>query len=190
MRGQAQLVNRNELSRGVDPALQFVRALQRAALGGDEAKHHHLSLRHEAQRLEAARPLIVVLQEEAVHVQLAEQCLGDEVVAALGRPGRAEVTPAHVRGHGHVRGPACDGVVDLADISQVQVLGVLAALGDLGTLGLGRSGKPGWCRRAGGSGSRVRPGAEPHRRMRPARSDQNSSMSGYTSWSIEAGPPR
>src|SRR6185369_5293458 len=77
----------------------------------------------------------VVLQEEPVHGQLREQCLGDEVVPAGGDPGGAEVAAAHVRGDGHVRGLAGDRVVDLLDVPQVHVLGVLAASGDLGALG-------------------------------------------------------
>ena len=109
--------------------------LQPAGFSGDEAEHDHLALRHEPQRLEAAGPLVVVLEEETVHVELAEQGLGDEVVAALGGPGGAEVAAAHVRGHLQVRGPSGDRVVDLADVAQVQVLGVLAAPGDLSPLG-------------------------------------------------------
>ena len=41
------------------------------------------ALRQEAQRLEAARALVVPLEEEAVHLELVQKRLGDEVVAAL-----------------------------------------------------------------------------------------------------------
>ena len=61
----------------------------------DEAEHDELARRHEAQRLEAARARVVVLEEEAVDVELAEQRLGDEVVAALGRP-RERKLPRHM----------------------------------------------------------------------------------------------
>ena len=101
LRGQAELVERHVLRRLVDAALELVLVLERAALGGDQAEHDLLARRHEPQRLEAAGALVVVLQEEAVHVELGEQRLGDEVVAALGRPRRAEVAAAHVRGDAH-----------------------------------------------------------------------------------------
>ena len=73
-------------------------------LGGDQPEHDQLAGRHEPQRLEAARALVVVLEEEAVDVELGEQRLGDEVVAALGRPGGAEVAAAHVGGDGQPSG--------------------------------------------------------------------------------------
>ncbi len=53
-----------------------------AALGGDEAEHDGLALRHEAQRLEAAGALGVVLHEIAVDLDGVEQDLGDRLVAA------------------------------------------------------------------------------------------------------------
>ena len=83
--------------------LSVVLALQLAALRGHQAEHDHLARRHEPQRLEPARPRVVVLEEEAVHVQPAEQRLGHEVVAALGRPRRPEVPAAHVRGDRQAR---------------------------------------------------------------------------------------
>ena len=66
--------------------------VQRAALTG-----RRLGRGFDEQRGEAARALVVVLQEEAVDIELAEQRLGDEVVAALGREGGSVVAPAHVR---------------------------------------------------------------------------------------------
>src|SRR5580700_2393345 len=135
LRGQAELVERDVPGGLVDPALEGVLALQGAALGGDQAEDDHLAGRDEPQRLEPAGALVVVLQEEPVHGQLAEQGLGDEVVTALRRPRGAEVAAAHVRGDGHAVGAAGDGGVDLPDVTQVQVLGVLAAAGDLGALG-------------------------------------------------------
>src|SRR5436305_10743360 len=134
LRRQAELVERHELGRLLDPALEHVRVLQFAALGGDQAEHDHLAPRHEAQRLETAGALVVPLTEEPVHVQLAEQGLGDEVVPARGGPGGPEVAPAHVRGDRHAGGLGHERVVDLADVAQVQVVGVLAPGGDLGPL--------------------------------------------------------
>src|SRR6266498_2015186 len=100
-----------------------------AALGGDQAEHDQLALGDEAQRLEPAGAGVVVFEEEPVDPQLVEQRLGDEVVAALRRPGGPEVAAAHVGGDGHALRPARQRGVDLADVAQVQVLGVVAALG-------------------------------------------------------------
>src|SRR5262245_939632 len=45
---QTELLGRREPGRLVDPALDIVFLLQRAALGGDETEHHHLvALRQE-----------------------------------------------------------------------------------------------------------------------------------------------
>src|SRR5580704_8987384 len=52
--GQADLVQRNELGRLVDPPLQLILGLQLRTLGRDQAQHDHLALRHEPQRLEPA----------------------------------------------------------------------------------------------------------------------------------------
>ena len=112
LRGEAELVERDVLRGLVDPALEGVLVLERAALGGDQAEHDLLALRHEPQRLEATGALVVVLQEEAVDGELGEQRLGDEVVAALGRPRGAVVAAAHVRGHVQPLGPVGDRGVD------------------------------------------------------------------------------
>src|SRR5262249_60038821 len=93
--------------------------------------------RDEPQRLEAPGAGVVVFEEEPVHRQLAEQGLGDEVVAAGGGPGGAEVATAQVGGDGQPGGLVRQGGVDLADVAQVHVFGVLAAGGDLGPLGGG-----------------------------------------------------
>ena len=55
-------------------------------LGADQPEHNALALRHEAQRLEPARALVVELHEVAVHVQLVEQGIGYEVITAPGHP--------------------------------------------------------------------------------------------------------
>ena len=65
----AELVESDEFRRLVDAALERRPWLSSCAgLGGDEAEHHGLALRHEPQRLEAAGALGVVLHEIAVHV--------------------------------------------------------------------------------------------------------------------------
>ena len=101
--GQAQLVQGDVLRGLVDAALEVVGGFQVRALGGDQAEDDLLALRDEAEGLEAAGALVVVLQEEPVHVELREQGLGHEVVPARGGPGGAEVAAAQVRGDGHAR---------------------------------------------------------------------------------------
>src|SRR5271168_3928123 len=59
--GQADLVQRHVLGGFVDAALEVVLGLQLGTLGGDQAEDDHLAGRDEAQRLEAAGALVVVL---------------------------------------------------------------------------------------------------------------------------------
>jgi hypothetical protein len=86
---------RQSWSRGfVDPPLQLIFRLELAALRRHETQHDLLgAFRQEPQGLEVARALVVPLHEEAVDREIVQQRLGDEVVAALGRPGGAEVAP-------------------------------------------------------------------------------------------------
>src|SRR5207247_9920321 len=83
---EAELLPRDVPGGLLDPPLEVVLLFQRSALGGHEAENDHLSLRHEAQRLERTGPRVVVLQEEAVDPQTAEDSLGDVVVAARRGP--------------------------------------------------------------------------------------------------------
>ena len=70
LRRQAELLDRRELRRLVDPPLQLVLRLELAALRRHEPEHDLLvALRQEAQRLEAARPLVVPLHEEPVDLR-------------------------------------------------------------------------------------------------------------------------
>src|SRR6266536_5556545 len=65
LRRQAELLQGHEAAGLVDAPLQLVLGFELAALGGDQAEHHQLALRHEAERLEAAGAGVVVLEEEA-----------------------------------------------------------------------------------------------------------------------------
>ena len=131
LRGEAELVERDVLGGLVDPALEHVGVLEAPALRGHQPEDDLLAGRHEAQRGEPARALVVELAEEGVDVELAEQLLRDVVVAALGDPGRAEVAPAHVGGDAHSLGPVGDRGIDGADVALVRVLGVVATLGQV-----------------------------------------------------------
>src|ERR1700749_2444683 len=61
--GQAELVEGGVLGGLVDPALDEVLGLELAALAGDHAEHDPLALGQVAERLEAARALVVPLAE-------------------------------------------------------------------------------------------------------------------------------
>src|SRR5262245_24189595 len=81
-----QALDRDVLGRLVDPPAQEVDRLERRDLRADEPQRDHLVAGQEAQRLEPACPLGVVLQQEAVDVELAECLLGHDLVAAFGVP--------------------------------------------------------------------------------------------------------
>ena len=154
--------DRQSCSSGTYFAASSMRRLRSSLLSSsrslrrDQTEHDLLARRHEAQRLEAAGALVVVLEEEPVDVELAEQRLGDEVVAALGRPRRAEVAAAQVRRDVQAGRPVGDRGVDLADVALVLVLGVAALARRARRAAPGRSGRRGWCRRAAGRCSRAR----------------------------------
>src|ERR1700760_862862 len=124
---QAQLVGVDELRRGLDATLEQILVLQLGTLGGDQTEHHVLALRDEAQPLERAGALVVELQEVAVDVEVAEQCLGDEVVAPFGRPHRLVVSAAQVSGDDQIVRLAGQSPVDGGDVLLMQGVRVAAA---------------------------------------------------------------
>src|SRR5205807_1146083 len=82
---------------------EVVLALQLADLGGYQAQDYLFPTRYEAEWLEAAGAIGVVLQQEAIDIERAEDFFGDVVVATLGVPGAASVTAADVSGNSNVR---------------------------------------------------------------------------------------
>ena len=86
LRREAELVDVDVTRCLFDPSLQLVLRLELAALRGHEPEHGDLSLRQEAERLEAAGALVVPLEEVPIDFELVEEGLGDEVVAAGRRP--------------------------------------------------------------------------------------------------------
>ena len=81
---RGELLDRDEPRGLLDARLELVAVLQPGSLRRDEPEDDALSRGQEPQRLEAAGAGVVVLQEEPVDVEAAEEGLGDEVVAALG----------------------------------------------------------------------------------------------------------
>src|SRR5579875_1985185 len=86
LRREAQLLERHVLRGLVDASFQVVLRFELRRFRRHEPEYDLLARRHEAQRREGARALVVELEEEAVDVELAEQRLRDEVVAAGRRP--------------------------------------------------------------------------------------------------------
>ena len=66
-----------------DAPLDLLRILEGRVLGGHNAEDDVLALGQEAQGLEAAGPLIVVLEEEGVVVEDLEETLGNLFIRSL-----------------------------------------------------------------------------------------------------------
>ena len=108
--------------------LMVVLGFELAGLGGDEAEHHDLALRHEPQRLEAAGALGVVFHEIAVHVGAVEQHLGLGVVAAGAHEGRFVVAAAQMHRDRHVGGNVRHRRVDQIGVERAELFRIVAAL--------------------------------------------------------------
>ena len=60
-------------------------------------------MRHEAQGLESAGPLGLILEQESVHLELSEQFLSNGVVTAFGVPLAAIVATTEMNGQNDSR---------------------------------------------------------------------------------------
>ncbi len=138
LRRQAELLQRRVFRGCLDPALEIVLALDLAEFRGHQPEHDLLlPLGQEAQRLEAASALGVVFEEIAVDVEVAQEMLGDELVAALGDEGRAEVAAAGMHRHDHVARAAGERCFGHARVFFRQPIGIIAArLGGFALLGV------------------------------------------------------
>src|SRR5262245_50837056 len=142
LRREAELVERDELRRLLDAAFELVLRLKAAALGGDEAEHHHLAPGHEAQRLEAAGARAVVFHEIGVDGDLVEQDLGHRLVAAGGDEGGLKIAAAQMHRLGHAGGQIGERGGDHTGIDVRQLVRIVAAVGDEGAqLGIAQIGE-------------------------------------------------
>src|SRR5437867_5717219 len=82
LRAQAEVLERHVLGGGLDAALEIVLGLERRHLGADQAEHDLLSLGHEPERLEAARAVRIVLNEQPLPAHPPDDRLGGGIVAA------------------------------------------------------------------------------------------------------------
>src|SRR4051812_41770959 len=131
LRRERELFDVDELRRFLDPAQQHVAAFELAALGGDEAEHHGLALRHETQRLEAAGALAVVFHEIAVHPDGIEQHLRHRLVTARRHERRTEIAAAQMHGDRHVGGNVRHRRIDHVGVDFRELVGIVAARGHL-----------------------------------------------------------
>src|SRR5438309_4192938 len=122
---QGQALERLELGRLLDAPPQLRHRLQPRFLRGHETQNDLAIGRHEAQRLEVARAIVVVLQEEALETALANDAR-DWLVAAARVELRLVVAAADVQTEGHARVMADHGVVHL-DAGVDQPVGIAAA---------------------------------------------------------------
>ena len=103
--------------------------LQLAGFRRDEPEHElFLALWEKPQRLEAAGAIAVVFEEIAVEAGMAEQLLGDELVAARGDEGGAEIAAARMHGDRHVGRLAFERGVGEPRVALRQCVGIVAAL--------------------------------------------------------------
>src|SRR6185369_6297169 len=125
-RAERQPGQRHDPRRLVDAPAQLVDGLQARLLARHQPQHHLAVLGHRAQGLEAARALVVVLEQEALEAAAAEDA-GDGLVAAAGVEHRLVVAAADVERERHA-GVAADRRVVHLDARVDEPVGVAAAL--------------------------------------------------------------
>src|SRR5215217_4172241 len=69
LRRETQVLERDEFRGLLDTLLELILGFELRCFRGNEPKHHLLALPHVAQRLEAARALVVELEEEGIDVE-------------------------------------------------------------------------------------------------------------------------
>src|SRR5678816_761259 len=131
LRADAEVLERHELGRLVDPPLELVLGFELRHLGAHQAEYHLLPFGDVAQRLEAAGALGVELEEEAIDVDLGERGLGDVVIAAACEPGALEVAAAGVDANRHVVGDVADRGVDGLRVDRHVPLRIVTELAEL-----------------------------------------------------------
>ena len=127
------LLERYIFWRVAEPALEFIARSGRPDFV-DKPQNDRFSLGHETQRLEPARPIAVVFQEIAVHVDGVEQDFRDRLVATRSDKGRLKIAAAQMHGDGHVGWSIRHGSIDHARIDRRQLIRILTAVRDLGAL--------------------------------------------------------
>src|SRR4029077_10831420 len=86
LRADAEVLERHELGRLLDPPFQLILGLELRDLGAHQAEHHLLPLGDVAQRLEAAGALGVELEEKPTSRELRKPGPGHNSLAPPSAP--------------------------------------------------------------------------------------------------------
>src|SRR6185295_9637596 len=82
LRTEREAIERDERRRFLDPRLQILDGLHPLQLRAHESEDDDAPVGDVAERLERARPLVVVLQQEAIELRASEHLRRDAIVAA------------------------------------------------------------------------------------------------------------
>src|SRR5262245_58049195 len=128
LRREAQLIERNELARFLDTAMDFVPRLEPPAFRGDQAENDGPVLRQYSQWFEASGSRGVVLHEEAVDLDLVEQDFLHGFVATHTHIGGFIIAAAHVHGDRHVGGNIRHRGVDEIAVQLAKLFRIIATV--------------------------------------------------------------
>ena len=140
LRRDRQPLERHEGRRFPNAPDELVHGLPPAALRRHEPEDDDLVLRHLGERLERARALVVVFEQDPLGLHPGEQACGDPVVAAGDEPAARLVPAAEVHPERHARMVADDEVVELEAELQPAVGGPAAGLVELPVAGVEEEG--------------------------------------------------
>src|SRR6266849_6016213 len=123
---EGQPIERNEARRFFDPPLQLLLRLERRLLARYQAEHDHAILGYVLQRRKPTRPLIVVLEQEAIEPRPFKYAR-DRLIVAGGVELALVVAATDVHRERHAGMPLDDRVVHL-DAGVDQLFGIAASL--------------------------------------------------------------
>src|SRR5208337_1100589 len=116
LRRDSEIFEWHELRRLVDAPLHRVFGFQSRRLRADETQTHELLLWHQSQRRKVTGARRIVFEEEAVHLEVVEQTIGDCLVAACRHPSPAQIAAAEMHANRHAGRPLVENAVDGIDI--------------------------------------------------------------------------
>src|SRR3989454_8332432 len=123
LRTERQILQRYAARRLVDPPDQVLFRFELRTLAAHQTEDNGLASRDEPQRLERARACVIVFEQEAIHLQRAEEFLRDRIISALRVPLAAIVAAAQVDRQRRARafGARETGVVRLDSLIQRRI---------------------------------------------------------------------
>src|SRR5881409_1806499 len=102
LRTEREIFQGNKTRGLVNPAAQFVLRFQLWLLRCHESEDYIFSARHQTQGFQTPGALSVVLEQECIDIQPAEEFLSDDVVSSFGVPAAEAVSSADVKSEGEV----------------------------------------------------------------------------------------